>query len=101
MLPDEPMDGMERRPLTWPGPVGGCSLVTMIALGSWVEWQRSRTGAWDAWFVAPLLCGFLLAFAATAYEGRHHKWLVRGAAYLLVLPPVALFALTAAAHAAA
>jgi hypothetical protein len=64
----------------------------MIALGAWVEWQRGSAGAWDAWFVAPLALGFLLAFAAVALEGALHTWAVRLAAYLLILPPVALFA---------
>lgn len=100
MLPHEPMGSMERRPLTWPGPIGGCTLVTMMALGSWVEWQRWSAGHWDAWFLAALMSGFLLAFAAMAYEGRLHKWLVRASVYLLVLPPVALFAVTAAMRAA-
>lgn len=88
-----------RRPFTWPGPVGGCSLAMMVLSGAWIEWRRVETGTWDAWFAAALALGFLLAFAANALQGPLHKWAVRGAAYFLVLPPVALYALVAA-HAA-
>jgi hypothetical protein len=68
----------------------------MIALGAWIEWGRWSAGAWDPWFAAMLALGFLCAFAAAALEGPLHKWAVRGAAYLLILPPVALFAGVAA-----
>lgn len=88
-----------RRPLTWPGPVGGCSLAMMILSGAWIEWQRVEAGTWDPWFAGAMALGFLLAFAAVGLEGALHKWAARAAAYLVILPPVALFAV-AVAHAA-
>jgi hypothetical protein len=64
----------------------------MILSGAWIEWTRVETGAWDAWFAGALAMGFLLAFAAVGLRDPLRKWAVRGAAYLVVLPPVALFA---------
>jgi hypothetical protein len=71
----------------------------MILSGAWIEWQRVQAGTWDPWFAGALALGFLLAFAAVGLDGALHKWAVRGAAYLLTLPPVGIFALVAA-HAA-
>ena len=90
---------MDRRPVTWPGPIGGCSLVTMMALGGWLEWQRWQAGQGDAWFGAAMALAALLAFAALALDGALHKWAVRFAAYFVIFPPLALFA-GAVAHAA-
>lgn len=101
MRPKRPTTSVRanERPFTWPGPVGGCSLAMMILAGSWIEWQRVQTGTWDPWFASALAFGFLFAFAANAMGGAKRKWLVRAAAYFLVLPPVGLFA-QATAHAA-
>lgn len=81
-----------RRPLTWPGPVGGCSLAMMVLSGAWIEWRRVEAGTWDPWFGGAMALGFLCLFGAAGLQGAPHRWAVRAAAYLLILPPVALFA---------
>jgi hypothetical protein len=68
----------------------------MILSGAWIEWTRAQRGAWDPWFLAAMAMGFLLAFAAVGLRDPLRKWAVRGAAYLVILPPVGLFAAAAA-----
>lgn len=81
------------RPLTAPGPVGGCSLAAMVAVGLRVEWRRYvAQGNWDAWFVGAVLVGLVLGFAGLTLEGRPKRVAMFGCLSLLLGAPVLLFA---------
>lgn len=81
------------RPLTAPGPVGGCSLAAMVLIGLVVETRRyAERGEWDAWFAAALAMGLLFGFAALTIQGRPRRVAVFASLYLLLGSPVLLFA---------
>lgn len=80
------------RPLTAPGPVGGCSLAAMVLVGLLLEGQRTmRAGEPDPWFVGAMLLGLLFGFAALTVEGRPKRVSVFASLYLLLGTPVLLF----------
>ena len=81
------------RPLTAPGPVGGCSLAAMVLMGLVVEWRRYEArGEMDAWFLGAWTLGLLLGFAALTIEGRARRVAGFASLYLLLGSPVLLFA---------
>jgi hypothetical protein len=81
------------RPLTAPGPVGGCSLGAMVLMGLLVEWRRyEERGEMDAWFLGALALGLVMGFAALTIEGRPRRVAGFASLYLLLGAPVALFA---------
>lgn len=81
------------RPLTAPGPVGGCSLAAMVLVGLVVEGRRyAERGEWDPWFVAALAMGLLFGFAALTIQGRPRRVAAFASLYLLLGSPVLLFA---------
>ena len=81
------------RPLTAPGPVGGCSLAAMVVVGLVVEWRHYRAvGALHGWFVGALVLGLIMGFAALTIEGRPRRVAAFASLYLLLGAPVLLFA---------
>ena len=81
------------RPLTAPGPVGGCSLAAMVLIGLVVEWRNYQAqGEMDPWFVGALLMGLLMGFAALTVQGRPRRVAAIASLYLLLGAPVLLFA---------
>ena len=81
------------RPLTAPGPVGGCSLAAMVLVGLVIEARRyGARGEWDAWFAGALLLGLLMGFAALTIQGRPRRVAAVASLYLLLGAPVLLFA---------
>lgn len=81
------------RPLTAPGPVGGCSLAAMVLMGLLVEWRRFEArGEMDAWFLGAISLAFVLGFAALTIQGRPRRVAGVACLYLLLGPPVLLFA---------
>lgn len=81
------------RPLTAPGPVGGCSLATIVLMGLLIEGRRAKiAGEMDPWFVASLSLGMLLGFAALTFSaGRTRRVAGYASVYLLVGAPVLIF----------